>query len=85
MSKAEQVIKLMDEVSGSPVKNAEQLAGGKTVMFKPGHKLAGLLGRCIRAKDGKADIKVGGILQVDVPFGDLLAAPEVDLGKPGPG
>lgn len=77
MSKAEEVIKMMDEATGTPVKNAEQLAGSKTVLFKTGHRYAGLLARVIRAKDGKADVKIGKTLLVDVPFSDLLVAPEV--------
>lgn len=85
MNKAETVINLMDEVLGSPVSNIDQLKAGKTVFFKPGHQFAGLIARVVRAKDGKADVMVGSSLRVDIPMGDLLLAPEVDLGKPGPG
>lgn len=82
MNKAEEVIGLMDEVLGSPVKNVDQLVHGKTVMFKPGHQFAGLIARVARAKDGKADVYVGSSLRVDIPIGDLLLAPEINVGKP---
>lgn len=82
MNKADEVIKMMDEVLGSPVTNADQLKMGKTVFFKPGHKYGGLIARVIRYKNGKADVKIGQSLHVDVPFSDLLLAPEVKVGKP---
>ena len=82
MGKAEEVIKLMDEVIGTPVKNVDQLSMGKTVIFKPGHAFAGLIARVVRAKDGKADVKIGKALRVDIPISDLMLAPEVHVGKP---
>ena len=82
--KAENVIKIMDEALGKPAKMSD-LANGKTVIFKPGHPFAGLIARVVRFADGKADVKVGKSLRVDIPISDLLVAPEVDLGKPGPG
>lgn len=73
---------MMDEVLGTPA-IMEDLSNGKTVIFKAGHAFAGLIGRVIQAKDGKADVMVGSSLRVGIPVGDLLLAPEVDLGKPG--
>lgn len=75
MSKASDVLKIMNELAGDSIGSAADLKSGQNVIFKQGHPNAGLLGIIIGptpGEPGKVDLKVGKQTSVGIDIGDLL-------------
>lgn len=89
MSKASNVIKVMNELSGSPIGSIKDLKLGANVIYKAGHPLQGMLGIVLnmKADAGTVDLKIGRATRVAVPISDLLsvASPGAGIGSPNKG
>jgi len=73
MSKAQQVIKVMNELSGSPVSSAKDLKSNDNLVFKDGSQYAGMIARFHSANpDGTVNVYVGKSNRMSIPVSDLL-------------
>ena len=82
MSKAKQVINLVNEQLGHPIISADDIKINMPVIYKEGTEFAGMMGYVVQFDTAAKtiDLKFGNSARVGVPWADLLIVPSVQTG-----